>query len=247
MGLLQQIPGIPVQELWKESYIAIGELESPVGSMIAADPYRDSANFIIIIVLVTYLVFAHRRIVAGLVNVFSAAFSSKRLVSIEKQYNLQVCRNTLFMFLTMCTSFVFANIAYATKIIGHSYTVPVKFVGILAFILLFFAARNVVSRFLAWVNNQSVFKLAGAIGYTFSCIWYTLVLCCFFVIKAIPSAPMGTMRYCIIYSLLAVFIPYFFAIYKIFIHKGVSHFSYILYLCSLEILPVAVLLYLNFN
>lgn len=247
MGLLQQIPGIPVQELWKESYIAIGELESQVGSVMAADPYRDSANFIIILALVTFLVFAHRRIMAGLVNAFTGIFSSKRLVSIEKQYNLQVCRNTLFMFLTMFASFVFANIAYATKIIGHSYTVPVKFAGIFGFILLFFTARNIISRFLAWVNNKSVFKLAGAIGYTFCCIWYILVLCCFFVIKAIPSAPMGTMRYCIIYSILAIFIPYFIALYKIFIHKGVSHISYILYLCTLEILPVAVLLYLNFN
>ncbi len=247
MGLLQQIPEIPVQELWKESYIAIGELDFPVGSVIAVDPYRDSANFIIIIVLVTYLVFAHRRIVAGLVNVFSALFSSKRLISIEKQYNLQVCRNTLFMFLTMCASFVFANIAYATKIIGYNYAVPVKFVGIFVFILLFFAARYIVSRFLAWVNNKSVFKLAGATGHTFCCIWYIMVLCCFFVIKAIPSAPMATMRHCIIYSTLAISIPYFSAIYKIFIPKGVSHFSYILYLCTLEILPVAVLLYLNFN
>ena len=247
MGLLQQIPAIPVQELWKESYIAIGELEAPVGSVIAADPYRDSANFIIILALVTYLVFAHRRIMAGLVNAFSATFSSKKLISIEKQYNLQVCRNTLFMFLTMCASFVFANIAYATKIIGHSLTVPVKFVAILVFILLFFAARNIFSSFLSWVNNKPVFKLAGGIGQTFCCIWYFVVLCCFFVIKAIPSAPMGTMRYCIIYSTLVVFIPYFSALYKIFIPKGVSHFSYILYLCTLEILPVAVLLYLNFN
>ena len=247
MGLLQQIPEIPVQELWKESYIAIGELEYPVGSTIAADPYKDIANFIIILALVTYLVFAHRRIMAGLANAFSSIFSSKKLVSIEKQYNLQVCRNTLFMFLTMCSSFVFANIAYATKIIGHSYTVPVKFVGILVFILLFFAARNIASRFMAWVNNKSVFKLAGSVGQTFCCIWHIAVLCCFFVIKTIPSAPMGTMRYCIIYSTLVVFIPYFYALYKIFIPKGVSHFSYILYLCTLEILPVAVLLYLNFN
>ena len=247
MGLLQQVPAIPVQELWKESFIAIGELDSSVGSAIAADPYRDSANFIIILALVTYLVFAHRRIMAGLANAFSAIFSFKKLVAIEKQYNLQVCRNTLFMFLTMFASFVFANIAYATKIIGHSYPVPVKFVGIFVFILLFFAARNVVSRFLAWVNNKSVFKLAGLVSHTFCCIWYIAVLCCFFVIKTIPSAPMGTMRYCIIYSTIAVFIPYFFALYKIFLHKGVSHFSYILYLCTLEILPVAVLLYLNFN
>ena len=101
MGLLQQVPAIPIQELWKESFIAIGELDSSVGSAIAADPYRDSANFIIILALVTYLVFAHRRIMAGLANAFSAIFSSKKLVAIEKQYNLQVCRNTLFMFLTM--------------------------------------------------------------------------------------------------------------------------------------------------
>lgn len=247
MTLLQSIQQIPVQELWKESYIAISEIEVPASGTIMADPYRDITNFAIIIALVIYLVFAHRRIIAGLRSVFAAVISTKRLVSIENQSNLQVCRDTLFMFLTLCTSFVFANIAYATRIIGYEYTVPVKFAGIAVTILLYFSFRRASLRFLAWLNNRPVLKLSEKFGYTYCCIWYIAVLCCFLVIKSIPSAPMGTMRYCITFSTLAVFVPYFFALYKIFIPKGLSHFFYILYLCTLEILPIAVLLHLNFN
>lgn len=247
MTLLQTIQAKPIQELWKESHIAIDEIVVPPSSIILSDPYRDIANFAIIIALVIYLIIAHRRIVAGLRDILVATINIKRLISIEKQSNMQVCRNTLFMFLTLCSSFVFANIAYATRILGYEYTVPVKFAGIFCFIILYFFLRKVSLHFLAWLNNNSVFRLADGVGHTYCCLWHIVILCCFFVIKSIPSAPMGTMRYCIIFSTLAVFIPYFFALYKIFLQKGISHFFYILYLCTLEILPIAVLLHLNFN
>jgi hypothetical protein len=58
---------------------------------------------------------------------------------------------------------------------------------------------------------------------------------------------MGNMRYCMVFSLLAVALLYFFSIFRIFLQKGFSHFFYILYLCTLEILPIAMLLYLNFS
>ena len=236
-----------IQELWQESYIALEGIKAPPSSIILADPYRDIANFAIIIALVMYLIFAHRRIMVGLKSVFMAVADTKTLTTIDTQSNLQVCRNTLFMFLTLSCSFVFANIAYATKIIGYEYPVPVKFAGIAVFILFYFLVRRICCNFLAWLNNRPVLKLADRFAHTYCCIWYFVVLCCFFVIKSIPSAPMGTMRYCIIFSLLAVFIPYFLALYKIFLQKGISHFFYILYLCTLEILPIAVLLHLNFS
>ncbi len=243
----EDIQEIPIGELWRESYIALKEIEVPASNFITGDPYRDITNFFIIISLVIFLIFAHRRILIGITDVLASVASTKRLVAIEKQSNLVVCRNTLFMFLTVCSSFVFANIAYATKIIGHTYTVPVKFVGILGCILIYFLIRRIVLRFLAWLNRNPILNLADKLAHTYCCLWYMAVLCSFIVIKSIPSAPMGTMRYCMIFSLLAVFIPYFFALYKIFIPKGISHFFYILYLCTLEILPIAVLLHLNFN
>ena len=246
MGAGENHMDTPIQQLWQESYIALGEIEVPVG-IIIDDPWRDIANFFIIIALVLFLIFAHRRILEGLKNVFSALMSQKTLLNIEKQSNIQVCRNTLFFFLTLSSSFVFANIAYATKIIGSGYTVPLKFAGISVVILLFFLLRRTALHFMAWVNRVSVFKLINKISLTYACVWYIVILCCFFVIKSIPSAPMGTMRYCFIYSVLGVFVIYFLQLYSIFIQKGFSHFFYFLYLCTLEILPIVVLLHLNFS
>ena len=236
----------PVQQLWKESYIALSEIEAPVG-IILDDPWRDIANFIIIMALILFLIIAHRRILEGLRIIGHGVISQKKLLDIEKQSNLQVCRNTLFAFLTLCCSFVFANIAHATKIIGSSYTVPIKFIGIAFVIFIFFILRRGALRFLAWLNKNSIFKLIDKISLTYTCIWYIAILCCFFVIKSIPSVPMGTMRYCLIYSLLSILALYFLQLYIIFIQKGFSHFFYILYLCTLEILPVIMLLHLNFN
>lgn len=246
MDTLQQNHILPVQELWKESYLALSEIEVPPGISLD-DPWRDLSNFIIIMALTLFLIFAHRRILIGLANVMLGIFNIKRLIGIENQSNIQVCRNTLFQFLTLCVSFVFANIAYATKIIGNEYTLPVRFVGILGFITIFFICRKIALRFLAWLNRVPKIKLIHKISYTYACLWYILVLCCFLVIKSIPSAPMGYMRYCMIYSLLPVLAIYFYSIFRIFVPKGFSHFFYILYLCTLEILPIVLLLYLNFS
>ena len=244
--LMLQAETRPIQELWRESYIALKEIEVPAGISLG-DPLRDITNFFIIIALVGFLIIAHRRILDGFSIIAGALTSHKRLLEIESQSNLQVCRNTAFVFLTLCCSFVFANIAYATEIIGHNYSLPVRFAGILGFITLFFIARKIILQFLAWVNINYSIKLIHKISCTYACLWYFLVLFCFVVIKSASFAPMSSMRYCIIFSLLPVMTLYFFSIFRIFISKGFSPFFYILYLCTLEILPIVMLLYLNFN
>ncbi len=243
---LQRDQTRPVGELWRESYTALHEIEIPAGISLG-DPYRDISNVIIIVLLVTYLLFAYRRILKGLSNVVQGIFNHKKLMGIDQQSNLQMCRNSLFYFLTLSASFVFANIAYATKIIGYGYTLPIRFAIILATIITFFFIRKISLQFLAWINKRPVIKLVHKISYTYTCTWYLLVLCCFIAIKSISSAPMGYMRYCMIFSLLPVALLYFFTIFRIFVSKGFSRFFYILYICTLEILPIAMLLYLNFR
>ncbi len=244
MHLLQSVTR-PIQELWNESYIALNEIEIPAA--VAGDSLRDITNLLVITILVALLMIGYRRILEGFALVCRALANNKRLMEIESQSNLQVCRNTLFQFLTIFSSFIFANIAYATNIIGSSYTLPVRFGGILGFIVLFFLFRRVALQFLCWVNITSVFKLVHKISLTYACAWYIIVLFCFFAIKSIPSVPMEHMRYCIIFSMLPVMALYFFSIFRIFISKGFSPFFYILYLCTLEILPILVLMYLNFS
>lgn len=236
----------PIEELWSGSCTALQEIEIPAGISLG-DPYRDISNVFIITALVLFLLFANRRIIIGLTNVLQGLFNHKKLLGIEAQSNIQICRNTLFMFLTLCTSFLLANIAYATKTIGYESTLPIRFAGILGTFVIYFFIKRLSLNFLAWLNKKPAIKLVQKISYTYACIWYILVLCCFIAIKSISSAPMGNMRYCMVFSLLPVMLMYFFSIFRIFLQKGFSHFFYILYLCTLEILPIAMLLYLNFS
>ena len=236
----------PIEELWSGSCTALQEIEIPAGISLG-DPYRDISNVFIITALVLFLLFANRRIIIGLTNVLQGLFNHKKLMGIEAQSNIQICRNTLFMFLTLCTSFLLANIAYATKTIGYESTLPIRFAGILGTFVIYFFIKRLSLNFLAWLNKKPAIKLVQKISYTYACIWYILVLCCFIAIKSISSAPMGNMRYCMVFSLLPVMLMYFFSIFRIFFQKGFSHFFYILYLCTLEILPIAMLLYLNFS
>ena len=236
----------PIQELWQESYIALNEIEVPAG-ISHGDPYRDITNFFIIIALVGFLIIGHRRILQGFSIVASSIANNKKLLAIDNQSNLQVCRNTLFMFLTIFSSFIFANITPTMQTLGSSYTLPVRFTGILGFFVAFIVARKIIMQFLCWVNATQIFKTIHKISFTYACVWYIIVLFCFCAIKFIPSASMEYMRYCFIFSILPVMALYFFSIFRIFISKGFSPFFYILYLCTLEILPTLMLMYLNFN
>ena len=236
----------PIQELWNESYIALNEIEVPAGISLG-DPFRDITNFFIIIALVGFLIIGHRRILQGFSIVSGAIANNKKLLAIDNQSNLQVCRNTLFMFLTLCSSFILANIAPAIQIIGSNFTLPVRFAGILGFFALFVLARKLIMQFMCWVNATHIFKIIHRISFTYACLWYIIILFCFCAIKSISFMPMESMHYCLLFSLLPVMALYFFSIFRIFISKGFSPFFYILYLCTLEILPIVMLLYLNFN
>ena len=236
----------PIQELWRESYIALNEIEIPAATT-TGDPLRDITNLLIITILVALLIIGYRRIIEGVSIVWKGMLSNKQLFSIEEQSNLQVCRNTLFQFLTIFTSFIFANIASTIDLAVGSLSLPVKFLGILGFIAIYFLGKGMILQFLCWVNITSVFKQIFKTSLTYTCIWYIIILFCFFSIKYISFFPMEHMRYCIIFSLLPVMALYFFSIFRIFISKGFSPFFYILYLCTLEILPIVVLMYLNFN
>lgn len=246
MNLLQGDTIAPIQEFWRESYVAIQEIES-AAPVLAADSYKEISNFVITLVLIIFLIFAHRRLIDGVKYVFSAIINQKLLFTIENQSNIQVCRNTLFLFLTLCTSFVFANISQTLNMPWGGYPVHIKFIGILIFILLYFAFRRFALQLLTWVNESSIFKVVDKITYTYVSVWYILILSAFIVIKHIPSMLMGNMYYCLIFSMLSVIALFIASLYKIFISKGFSHFFIILYLCTLEILPMALLLYVNFS
>ena len=202
----------PIEELWSGSYTALHEMEIPAGISLG-DPYRDISNVFIITALVLYLLIAHRRVTIGLSIVLQGMFNHKKLIGIESQSNLQVCRNTLFSFLTICTSFVFANIAYATKTIGYEYTLPIRFACILGTFIIYFSLKQIAISFLAWLNKEPAIKLVLKINCTYTCVWHILVLCCFIVIKSISSAPMGNMRDCMVFSLLPVMLIYFCSIF----------------------------------
>ena len=146
----------PIEELWSGSYTALHEMEIPAGISLG-DPYRDISNVFIITALVLYLLIAHRRVTIGLSIVLQGMFNHKKLIGIESQSNLQVCRNTLFSFLTICTSFVFANIAYATKTIGYEYTLPIRFACILGTFIIYFSLKQIAISFdAAWGNTKKV-------------------------------------------------------------------------------------------
>jgi hypothetical protein len=68
-----------------------------------------------------------------------------------------------------------------------------------------------------------------------------------FCYKINPFSPNGHYALLLHLQHINYFTSIFFTIISHFCSKGFSHFFYFLYLCTLEILPIVVLLHLNFS
>lgn len=235
---LNNIPNI--SQLWDKSYIAINEVVGQEKIFFHSTGEK-VGDLIVLCGIIAFFLVAYRRIFDGLYFVFSSFYNTKKLLDIDLQNNTQICRDTLFYFLTLCVAFMIGNITQTWSIKGSSYTTFVIFSICCAAIFGYFLIKKVLCNILDWVNKSNTFSTVFKISISFAIINYTALICGFIVYRAIESISPATL---ITYSFVSTFISLFaFYVngYKIFLSNGFSHFFYILYLCTLEILPLVVI------
>lgn len=236
----------PIQELWKESYVAVNSIESTIPNSI--NGLLDNIfNVFMIIVISVLFVINYRRIVDGLYYSFLGIVSKKTLLTIENQLNIQVCRNTLFSFLLFVICFVLANYINTMEYIGRDLYSILKFVLLFTLCILAVTARKYFLRIISWVNENSVFNLINKLFYTYAIIYIFLLLFGFMILNILGNDYTNLMFEYSLFCALAVILIYNITTYKLIIANRFSHFFYILYLCTLEILPLAIFWRIIFN
>ncbi len=234
---------LPVEKAWPESYLAIDEIIDKTGSL--GMPFIDTiANLAIVSVILALFLFAFTRILEGIYAVSVAAFNSKMLLDIERQANLYTSRNILLVFSLIISVFIFLNYKVTRDLIDNDYALGIKFIVILLAVACYFLIRYILFKAMDWVNRKSVFKYLNRFYYTHAILGILLLLFGFIISIILPTIPQNHILFYIIGVFIITLLLYFIRGYQIIISNGFSHFFWILYLCTLEILPAIVILHL---
>lgn len=240
------ISSYSVNDVWPQSYIALTEVES--FSRPPAPAFIDSiANFGLILAIALFFLFAYNRIIDGLYYVLTSFMSLKKMLIIENQSNTKTSRNTLLLFSIICSSFIVVNYNVENRFIENDYPIIINFLLVLFVAGGYFLFRRVACSLLAWVNSNGIFITVDQIYYSYSVLWILLSIVWFILYIVFPNLDLPQTAFYIIISVLLFFGLYVIRGYQLIIANGFSHFFYILYLCTLEILPVLILVHLIFK
>ncbi len=234
------VQAAPITEAWPESRIAFNDMaaDRAIEVLSLADTV---SNVCIVIGLIALFLFAFGRIADGLYAVAVSIFDYKRLLSIEHQANLYISRNTLLLFSIIVSSFIFANYNSHSSLLDNHFSIGINFLLCLASVAVYFTLRYALFRILGWTNRCSIFKYLNRLYYTYSIMGIVLITLIFLVYMVFPSIPASGIIACIATVAAVTLCAYFIRGYQIIISNGFSHFFWILYLCTLEILPLLVI------
>jgi hypothetical protein len=232
-------PGV-IENIWPESYNVLETLSAGTGDVVLS--FADTVtNFGIVGLIIGFFLFAFGRIADGFEVVVVSLFNYKELVKIEGQTNLFMSRNILLAFSLLVLSFIFANSDISHYLGKHKYPVGITFALSLALFMGYFMARRIAFYVLNWVNRCNFFKHISRIYYTHLTLAAIFSIVGLVLYMLLPNMGSALLKYYLFPTLAVVFTVYFLRCYKIIISNGFSNFFWILYICTLEILPLVVL------
>lgn len=172
-------------------------------------------NLVVVALLIVCFLIATLRIVGGVVNAWSALFSTKKQQEIDYELTLRSLRREAALFTTTVALFAVTRS-------------PLDFIIAVVFFILFFLARDGIFSILDYVNCTTCFRYIGRNSANY--------------LTVTSSAAILLLIYKPLLILLVVF-PVLFLIMeaRVIFKNKFSLFFYILYLCTLEILPVALI------
>lgn len=238
--ILSLAQAAPANEAWPESYIAFDNMAAD--RAIEVLPLADTiSNVCIVAGIIAMFLFAFGRIAEGLYAVAVSVFDYKRLVSIERQANLYTSRNALLVFSIVVSSFIFANYNEHYPLLDNDFNIGINFLLCLASVAGYFMLRYFLFRIFGWTNRNSIFKYLNRFYYTHAIMGIVLSTLVFLAYMIFPAIAPGIIIASIMAMVSITLFTYFIRGYQIIISNGFSHFFWILYLCTLEILPLLVI------
>lgn len=232
---------LPADSLWTGTVV----LQNPVISQregMQEQSFLDSALIMIFTLLTIYF---FREILVTLPSIIKSLVSYKEHVRIEEKLSAAKQRDVTALMAAIYFP-VFLTITLGDNIAGYSGIQEwIQFLAATGFVLVYWIFKSFILSFLGWVTkNKQTFGLVGKIGYNhliMAAIFSTPILLSRFFI---PDIEFSLFSKLLTYCILAIYALYLIRVYQAIISNRFSHIFYILYLCSVEFLPIA--LFINF-
>jgi hypothetical protein len=226
----------PISKAWPESVNVINNYVnvSSVGSVSLID---NLSNIIIVVGIFVFFILGFNRILSGLLSVILSCASVKKVEFIERDVNLQTNKDTLLAFCILAVSFYFSDLIKDNYVFKHNY-VWLNFVIVLGTISAFLIYKYLIFSLMDWVNNKSIFRYLNRINHTYIAFSLCLCLLGFIIYSFFINLDVKYLYYFIAFIWIVASVMFFKHGYQLFILNGFSHFFWILYLCTLELLPI---------
>ena len=229
----------PANSLWG-SY-TLSKTKPPKGSI----PVTDSSEYFVsglILAFFILLIIFSREILITIPNIIKTIFSFKNHQRLEQKLSISYQRNVTAALSALYYPVVFTLLL--GEYIDYNAGIPgyLIFAGIAALFLAYWIFKTVTLRFLGWVTKSNQpFTLIGKMGYN-----HLIISVIFSFPALIVSLFFPDMKEIILVSMLTVCLLFLYLIYLARTYQAIisyrfSHFFYILYLCIVELLPLALL------
>jgi len=203
-----------ITEVWNGTKISTETaVQTPFKTETPAEKYADMG---IVIALIIFFLVATERIVEGLSRAFWASISVKRQTEIDEDLTLSVSRNITALFII------------PTALFMASPTLEI-FIWAIAICVVYLAVKYGIQAILDYVNQTTVFKFIGRMGLNF-------------MIMAAPVLMLARINPYLSILCIIPAVMYLILASRIILKNNFSVFFYILYLCTLELLPAALLI-----
>ena len=219
-----------IGEFWKESHVAVQQIlaaEPAEGSVSALDYYAVPVTAALILL---FFLLMFPMLSSGLFSTAASLFSTKRLLLVEDSSSMKSNREILLFFWVLILSFIAADTL-------------IRFLLYTACVLLFLLLRRGCLTVLGWVNRTSVFRTLDGFYHSYFSIWGATVFLAAVVHAAIPAIGLQNMALFVGATAILALAGFIISGYQLIISNGFSLSFWILYLCTLEILPLIIFMH----
>lgn len=231
----------PADSLWGAGTLSLPITAYGTNSAGNNDTNYYTSGVIMVFLLLLFLFF--REVKNTIPLVIKGFFDLKVQLGIEERLSSANQRNITALISILMISLIYASVFgdafYLNTGLGEHILMLLTVISTMVFWIL----KSIINKFAGWITkSRQAFVLVGKIGYNH------------FIIAAILTTPLFLIPYTdsvidqivlvkyLIVCYIAIFIIYLMRVRQIIISYHFSHFFYILYLCSVEILPPALLI-----
>lgn len=196
-------------------------------------------NLGIALCLAVFLLLSFDRIAVGIINAFATMFNLRKQQTAERGLKYKNCRNNALAFGLFAVAFILSNKLVVREFVGEP--LIVVFPAMAAALSLYLLFKWAVFKALDFVNRSSAFKFLTRVGYNYLIIITLFILLGELALYLFPETFSGVIAPWYIASCLIPAAIYLYMALVIFLKNRFSLFFYILYLCAVEFLPIALI------